>query len=172
MTDENDRYVGTVRRFMKVTVIYVSYRIVCCSLVAFVIVTSAVNLDAVLAPALSKFSADHTWRIVAENVRGTLILHFLPVENSATAVDPLSFWRVALIHRPSNLFAVPPERESELFSTSTFVPGKGNLGLEIECLAHFHVMKAEAIMLIRNRLLRHGPEVVFDDLFTVEGVDF
>lgn len=113
-------------------------------LVAFVIVTSAVNLDAVLAPALSKFSADHTWRFVAENEGGTLILHFLPVENSATVVDRLSFWRVALIHRPSNLYFVSLEREFEHFSTSTFVPDKGNLGLEIDCLAHFHVMKAEA----------------------------
>ena len=139
----------------KVIVMYVCFLIAFCSLVAFVIVTRAVNLDAVLAPALSKFSTDHTWRMVAENVRGAFIFHFLLVENSATAVHQLSCWRVAFIRRPSNLYVVLLERELERFSTSTFVPDKGNLGLEIECLAHFHVMKAEAFMLMIYRLSRH-----------------
>ena len=109
----------------KVIVMHVGFLIAFCSLVAFENVTRAVNRDAVLAPALSKFSASvRTWRIVAENVRGAFILHFLPVEKRGTGVHPLSFWRIALIHRPSNFFAVPLERDVESFLTSTFAPEK------------------------------------------------
>ena len=172
MTDENDNCVGIIRRLMKVIVMHVSFLIACCSLVASVVVTRAVNLDAVLAPALVKCSAGVcTWRMVAENERGAFILHFLPVDKRGTVVHQLSCWHVGWILRESNFHVVPLEREVEKFTTSTLAPFEGNLGLEIDCLAHFHVMIAEASTPL-HLLLRAGPEVVLDNLLAVEGVDF
>jgi len=145
-----------------------------CSQVSIVLesVTSAVNLVAVLDPALCKVSADQVICSMVAELESGIPLQLLSVEKSDTVVLPVIVRQSSVIHRPCNLCAVLFEVCIEVAMVTTCAPDKGQIGREVECFVGIDFNYVETPDLLSCKSFRVGPEEVLDDRFAVEDVNF
>ena len=133
--------------------------------------TSAVNLVAVLEPALSHVSADQVFRNRVAELESGLLLYFLPVEKSETVVLPEICFHSSVINRLCNLHVVLHEPGLKPGFIRTSAPNEGKIGREIKCFVGINVDLLETEVLWNLETCRVRPEEVLDDLFAVEDVN-